>query len=142
VNVQFRYFSIFIALVCLQGCAPIEYSVVIVDASQSITEAKTAGAGCSEQQLDKLSPITFNTEIDPGVALVTSETQQPKSSVRGEPHCFAPFEYYTAVEYLDKAREEVGYSDYEAAIEYARKAKAFAKSAREISMKIRREGGR
>ena len=38
----------------------------------------------------------------------------------GEPMCDAPYEYYSAIEYIHKAREEVGYSDYEAAIDLVR----------------------
>lgn len=42
----------------------------------------------------------------------------------------APYEYTSAALYLRKAREEVGYSDYEAAVEYSQKASSFANQAR------------
>jgi hypothetical protein len=45
-------------------------------------------------------------------------------------HERAPYEYYSAKYYLHKAKEEWGYSDFEAAYDYARKAKQAARSAR------------
>ena len=42
----------------------------------------------------------------------------------------APYEYFSAVEHLHKAREEQGYSDYQAAIDLAQKAIKFADTAR------------
>jgi hypothetical protein len=45
-------------------------------------------------------------------------------------HERAPYEYYSAKYYLHKAKEEWGYSDFEAAYDYARKAKKAARSAR------------
>ena len=56
--------------------------------------------------------------------------------------CDAPYEYYSAVEYLHKAREEVGYSEYEAAIEFARKSRKFARKARDIALNRNQERGR
>ncbi|MBN2524805.1 MAG: DUF4398 domain-containing protein [Deltaproteobacteria bacterium] len=58
------------------------------------------------------------------------------------PICGAPYEYYLAVEYLKKAREEVGYSDYEAALEYAREARKYAQLAREITVNSSGGSGR
>lgn len=43
---------------------------------------------------------------------------------------FAIFEYTCAVEHLRKAREEEGYSDFDAAVRLARKAETFAVEAR------------
>lgn len=122
------------------GCAPIEYSVIIVDASQAIAEAEVAGASCTPEQLEQLSPVTKNLAPDPGTELVTSE--EGSSLLIGQPMCDAPYEYYSAVEYLRKAREEVGYSDYEAALEYAREARTFASKARDIALNRNRERGR
>lgn len=47
-----------------------------------------------------------------------------------EAHTKAPFEYYSAKEYLRKAREEWGYSDFEAAKDYADEATRRAVDAR------------
>jgi hypothetical protein len=131
-----------VCLICVgSGCAPIEYSVVIVEASQAIAEAEVAGASCTPEQLDRLSPVTKNLAPDPGTELVSTDEI---SSVRelGEPMCDAPYEYYAAIEYLRKAREEVGYSDYEPALEYAREARKFARKARDIALNRNQERGR
>lgn len=44
-------------------------------------------------------------------------------------HEKAPYEYYSAKYYLHKAREEWGYSDFEASYDYARQAKQAADAA-------------
>lgn len=46
----------------------------------------------------------------------------------------APYEWTAANLYLQKAREEVGYSDYQAGVDFAVKASRFANEAREKSM--------
>ena len=122
-------------------CAPIEYSVVIVEASQAVAEAEIAGASCTQEQLDRLSPVTKNLAPDPGTALASSEEEDVHIEV-GKPRCDAPYEYYAAQEYLHKAREEVGYSDYEPAVEYAREARIFARKARDIALNRDQERGR
>lgn len=125
------------------GCAPIEYSVVIVEASQAIAEAEMAGAMCTDEQLDRLSPVTRNQAPDPGTELASSEKAGAGHKVGiGEPTCDSPFEYYSALEYQRKAREEAGYSDYEAAINYARESRKYARTARDIALKRDRERGR
>ena len=142
-NSSYRFLFLFLAIVLTVGCAPIEYSVVIVEASQAISEAKVAGAGCTQAQLDSLSPTTQNSAPDPGTELVSSEeSAKTGNGLDGRPLCAAPYEYYSAVEYLTKAREEVGYSDYEAAIEYARQSRIFARKARDIAITQSRERGR
>jgi hypothetical protein len=73
--------------------------------------------------------------------MVTSE-EGPVEQEMGQPTCDAPYEYYAAQEYLKKAREEVGYSDYEPAIEYAREARTFARKARDIALNRDQERGR
>ena len=50
----------------------------------------------------------------------------------------APYEWTAANLYLHKAREEVGYSDFEQAVTYAQKAAKFALAAREVAMKSAR----
>jgi hypothetical protein len=47
----------------------------------------------------------------------------------------APYEWTAANLYLHKAREEVGYADFEQAVSYASKAAKFATAARELAMK-------
>jgi hypothetical protein len=47
----------------------------------------------------------------------------------------APYEYYSAQQYLQKAREKWGYSDFEYAIDYARDAFDLATKAKERSLK-------
>lgn len=42
----------------------------------------------------------------------------------------SPYEYTSAALYLRKAREEVGYSDFEAAVDYSQKASRYANEAR------------
>lgn len=42
----------------------------------------------------------------------------------------APYEYTAAALYLHKAREEVGFSDFQAAVDYSQKASKFANEAR------------
>lgn len=52
----------------------------------------------------------------------------------------APYEWTAANLYLHKAREEVGYSDFEQAVTYAQKAAKFAAAARDMAMKsVRRD---
>ena len=122
------------------GCAPIEYSTVIVQASKAIAEAETAGAGCTEEQLARLSPVTENKAPDPGTELVSSETSTSGSKL-GQPTCDAPYEYYSALEYREKAREEVSYSVYESALEYARECRLMAQKARDIALNRAQERG-
>lgn len=46
----------------------------------------------------------------------------------------APYEWTAANLYLAKAREEIGYSDYQAGVDFAVKASRFANEAREKAM--------
>lgn len=46
-----------------------------------------------------------------------------------EAHLKAPYEYYSAKEYLHKAKEEWGYSDFEASKDYASECKRNARAA-------------
>jgi hypothetical protein len=48
----------------------------------------------------------------------------------------APFEWTAANLYLAKAREEVGYSDYQAGVDFAVKASRYANEAREKAMAV------
>ncbi len=51
----------------------------------------------------------------------------------------APYEWTAANLYLHKAREEVGYADFEQAVTYASKASKFANAARDVAMKAVRK---
>ena len=46
----------------------------------------------------------------------------------------APYEYYSAKEYLHKSKEEVGHADFENAVEMATKALEFAKKAKQKAL--------
>ena len=50
----------------------------------------------------------------------------------------SPYEWTAANLYIHKAREEVGYSDFEAGVEYAGKASKFANDARDKAMAVAR----
>ncbi len=53
---------------------------------------------------------------------------------------YAPYEWTAANLYIHKAREEVGYSDFEQAVDFAQKAAKFATQARDSAMKaVRRD---
>ncbi len=82
----------------------------------ALLTAAVGAAGCG--------PITATTSIaDATVAL---------EAARGiEAEQYAIYEYTSAAEYLRKAREEEGYSDFQRAIDLARKAREFAEAARE-----------
>ena len=129
------------AFIACWGCAPIEYTSALVRASHAIAEAEEAGAGCTEEQLADLSPVTANEAPDPGTELVSSEDGAVKQRSPGEPACLAPFEYYSALEYREKAREEVSYADYEPALLYAKEAVKLAQQAVTIARNPKPEKG-
>jgi glucose-6-phosphate isomerase len=52
----------------------------------------------------------------------------------------APYEWTAARLYIQKSKEEVGYSEFEQAVEYAKKAVEFATRARDNAMKTARKG--
>ena len=47
---------------------------------------------------------------------------------------WAPYEYWGAMEYLHKAREEGGYADFQVAIQFGKKAAELAKQARDLAI--------
>ena len=136
----FSFFAV-MSFLCIStvfiSCAPVEYSVVIVNASDAIEKAEAAGAACTEQQLADLSPTTRYDALESGTELASTEAAGV--GAHSGTRCAAPFEYYSALEYLSKAREEVGYSDYQAALKYARQAREYARRAREIALQAGRE---
>jgi hypothetical protein len=54
---------------------------------------------------------------------------------------YAPYEWTSANLYIRKAREEVGYSDFEAAVDFAQKASKFANQARDNALNSVRTDG-
>jgi Domain of unknown function (DUF4398) len=60
--------------------------------------------------------------LDADVALEAARTADAEK--------YAPYEYTAARLYLLKAREEVGYSDYDVALDFARKASKYANEAK------------
>ena len=52
----------------------------------------------------------------------------------------APFEWTASNLYIHKAREEVGYSNYETGVEFAQKASRFAREARSKAMAASSKG--
>lgn len=54
---------------------------------------------------------------------------------------YAPYEWTAAKLYLHKAQEEVGYSDFEVAVDFAKKASKFANDAKARSMAVPRKEG-
>jgi hypothetical protein len=69
---------------------------------------------------------------DASVALAGAKTAEGEK--------YAPYEYVSAELYLEKAREERGYADFEIAIDYARKARDFARQAQAKALKAVRQG--
>jgi hypothetical protein len=53
----------------------------------------------------------------------------------------APYEWTAANLYYAKSKEEVGYSDFEQAVDYGKKAVAFATKARDAALKVGRRAG-
>ena len=64
--------------------------------------------------------------LDADVALQAARTAGAET--------YAPYEYTSAQLYLLKAREEVGYSDYQVAVDFATKASKFANEARDKAL--------
>lgn len=50
----------------------------------------------------------------------------------------APYEWTSAQLYFAKSKEEVGYSDFETAVDYGKKAVEFATKARDTALKVGR----
>lgn len=84
-----------------------------------------AGVGLA-LALGACGPITATTTL--ADATVAVEAAQGLEAER-----YAVYEYTMAVEYLRKAREEEGYSDFQAAVDLANKAREFAEKARTLA---------
>jgi hypothetical protein len=64
--------------------------------------------------------------LDADVALESARTANAEH--------YAPYEFTAARLYLLKAREEVGYSDFEVALDFAKKASTYAHQARQKAL--------
>ncbi|HEY2902165.1 MAG TPA: hypothetical protein VGL59_16405 [Polyangia bacterium] len=72
-------------------------------------------------------PIEYlNTSAKAGAALAAAK--------QADAEHLAPYEYTAAAEYLHKAREEAGYSQYQQSIEFGHRAEAMAGQARALSV--------
>jgi hypothetical protein len=85
----------------LVGCGPIGYTVVQLDATEVVEEARHAGAATT-----------------------------------------APYEYYYAQAFLNKAREEAGEAEYQNSIEMSDTARTYGQRARDLARRRGRESGR
>lgn len=74
-------------------------------------------------------------------SLIMDADVQLEASKKADAPKYAPYEYTLADAYLHKAREEVGYADYEVAIDFAQKALDNAKKAKDISVNHVKEQG-
>ena len=75
------------------------------------------------------------------IEYLTSTTSRASKAVAAakavEADRLAPYEYYGAVEYLHKAREEAGYANFQVAVEFGRQAATLAQKARELAARKR-----
>jgi hypothetical protein len=73
-------------------------------------------------------PIEYLNQVGSKAAVAVAEAK------RAQADRYAPFEFTAAQEYLHKAREEAGYSQYETSIEYGRRSEEMANRARAIAI--------
>ncbi len=85
--------------------------------------------------LTACGPITASTKL--GAASEAIQAAQAKDVQAWKWACF---DYYAALLYMKKAREEQGFSDFEAAADFAAKAVKHAKEATKLA-RIRRNSG-
>lgn len=69
--------------------------------------------------------------------LIDAETMLEAATTAQAPRR-APYEFTAATLYLAKAKEEVGHSEYEQAVDYAKKAVDFATKARDAAVKAQK----
>ena len=72
-------------------------------------------------------------------ALLLDAEVQIEAARTAQAERYAPYEWTAANLYHRKAKEEVGYSDYEQAVDFAQKAQKFAVQARENAQKATRK---
>jgi hypothetical protein len=80
----------------------------------------TSAAGCG--------PIEYINQVSSKAASAVEAAKLAQADK------YAPYEYTSAQEYLHKAREEAGYSEYQISIEYGHKSEEFANKARAIAV--------
>ena len=73
-------------------------------------------------------------------ALIMDADVQLQAATTAEAEALAPYEWTAARQYLHKAREEQGYADYEVAIDFAEKARKYARDAKAKAMAAKAEG--
>ena len=123
--------------VCLLGCGPITASQAISDARLTVDQATVAAERAREVESQRLAQEekaeTKAPEVqDSDAARKRAIQEKARASLRGQLH----FELASAQAYINKAREEEGYSDYRSAVELAAKAKAFAQAALDVAHAI------
>ena len=69
--------------------------------------------------------------------LIDSETML-EAARTAQADKLAPYEWTAANLYFAKSKEEVGYSDFEQAVDYGKKAVEFATRARDVALKVGR----
>lgn len=72
-------------------------------------------------------------------ALLMDAEVQIEAARTAQAERYAPYEWTAANLYYRKSKEEVGYSDFEQAVDFAQKAQKFAVQARENAMKATRK---
>ena len=72
--------------------------------------------------------------------LIDTETMLEAARV-AQADKLAPYEWTAANLYFAKSKEEVGYSDFEQAVDYGKKAVGFATKARDSALKVGRRTG-
>ena len=77
------------------------------------------GSGCG--------PVQYVSQVTQRAATAVAAARSAQADK------LAPYEFTTAELYLHKAREEAGYSDYQAAIRYGKKAEIMARKARRLA---------
>lgn len=97
------------------GASPRELLIVLAVVGASVLGL----AGCG--------PITATTTIAKATVAV-------EGAAGAQAEQFALYEYTSAQEFLLKAREEEGFSDFQAAIDYANRAREFAEKAKNRAM--------
>ena len=73
-------------------------------------------------------------------ALLLDAEVQIEAARTAQAERYAPYEWTAANLYYRKSKEEVGYSDFEQAVDFAQKAQKFAVQARENAQKATRKG--
>jgi hypothetical protein len=73
-------------------------------------------------------PIEYLNQVTRKASQAVAEAQ------KADAERWAPYEYWGAVEYLHKAREEAGYADFGVAIELGKKATDLATQARSLAI--------